>query len=315
MSKNYLSEIDERFPVRNSAAQKEAFRDYALSEAAESGFSRAAREENGGHVNLVFGDPGSARVIFTAHYDTPRRALVPNLMLVTNKFLSYGYKFGIPLIMLALAVGAAYGAKSLLGLDFALIKDRMLMLAVYMAVYFGLFFLLLLGPANRHNRNDNTSGTAAVLEIRRIRREQPGAAYILFDDEEKGKKGSKAYAADHPEIKEGTLIVNLDCVGNGDTFIFSASDGAECGPLYAEMQNAASRKGLTARFLTCHQAKMNSDHRSFDKSVGVCACRYKPFVGYFTGKIHTVRDTEADPETVRKLAEALTDFATASSSV
>ena len=31
---DYLSEIDGRFPIRNSAAQKESFRSYALSEAA-----------------------------------------------------------------------------------------------------------------------------------------------------------------------------------------------------------------------------------------------------------------------------------------
>ncbi len=307
MEKDYLSEIDERFPVRNSAEEKETFRKWALAEA--TGSLRAVREENDGHVNLIFGDPAAARVIFTAHYDTPRRGLVPNLMLVTNPVLSFGYKLGIPLVMLGIAVGAAFGAKALLGLDFELIKDRILMLAVYMAVYFGLFYLLLRGPANPHNRNDNTSGTAAVMEILRRQKEGSRIACILFDDEEKGKKGSKAYAAAHPDIKESTLIVNLDCVGNGDCAVFSVSDGAESSPLCEKLREAVSRKGLKAEFFSSRRARMNSDHKSFSRSIGVCVCSRSRLAGYYTGRIHTARDTVAEPETVLHLAETLSDFA------
>ena len=89
--KDYLSEIDGRFPVRNSAEQKASFRAYALAEA-QTGAVSAREEENEGHTNLVFGDPDTARVIFTAHYDTPRRGLLPNLMLVTNPALAWTYR-------------------------------------------------------------------------------------------------------------------------------------------------------------------------------------------------------------------------------
>ncbi len=304
--KDYLSEIDERFPVRNSAEQKAAFRAYALSEA---GSVPAREEENEGHVNLVFGDPDTARVIFTAHYDTPRRGRRPNLMLVTNPILAWTYRIGIiVLFLLAPALGAELGVKKLFDLDSALLGHRMLMLAAFMIVYFGLFYLLMMGPVNRHNRNDNTSGTATVLGLTERLGEKPGVAYILFDDEEKGKKGSKAFAKAHPAIKEGTLIVNLDCVGNGDTHIFCGSAAAEKDPLYETLKEALETSGCFARFFPAGKAGMNSDQKSFDKGVGVCTCRYKPFVGYFTDRIHTVRDTVADPETVSRLADALAVF-------
>ncbi len=305
---DYLSEIDARFPVRNSSEQKESFRSYALSEAAGLGFRRAAREDNEGHVNLVFSDPASARVIFTAHYDTPRRSLLPNLMLVNNRFLYWAYNLGVVLVMLAVSVGAAFGAKALLGLDPERLDARMLMLAVYAAVYFGLFFLVLKGPANTRNRNDNTSGTAAVLELMRTLGERPDTAFILFDDEEKGKQGSKAYAKAHPEIRDNTLIVNLDCVGNGETFVFCASRKAAEHPLFAALQAQIARSGLDARFFPAGRAQMNSDHKSFRRGVGVCACSHKPLVGYYTGRIHTSHDTVAEPETVRRLADALAAF-------
>ena len=79
--KDYLSAIDQQFPIRNNAEQKAAFRKYAL---AQAGAVPARAEENEEHTNLVFGDPAAARVIFTAHYDTPRRGLLPNLMLRTR---------------------------------------------------------------------------------------------------------------------------------------------------------------------------------------------------------------------------------------
>ena len=305
--KDYLSEIDQQFPIRNSAEQKAAFRKYAL---AQAGAVPARAEENEEHTNLVFGDPAAARVIFTAHYDTPRRGLLPNLMLVTNPILSWTYRLGtlIP-FLLAPALAAAWGVWKLLDLDWTLMSHRMLLLGVYTAVYFGLFYLMFRGPANKRNRNDNTSGTAAVLELMEALGERSGVAYILFDDEEKGKKGSKAFAKAHPEIREEALVVNLDCVGNGDTHILCGTAAAEADPLYQELQKALADRGLSHRFYPAGKASMNSDQKSFDKGVGVCACRYKPLVGYFTDRIHTARDTVADPDTVARLSEALAAFA------
>ena len=110
--------------------------------------------------------------------------------------------------------------------------------------------------------------------------EKPGVACILFDDEEKGKKGSKAFAKAHPKIKAETLIVNLDCVGNGDTHILCGTEAAEQDPLYEALQKAMTNTGLSHRFFPAGKASMNSDQKSFTKGVGVCTCQHKPFIGY-----------------------------------
>ncbi len=307
-TEDYLSGIDRAYPVRNSAEQKQAFRSYALKEAERLGFSRAAAENSEGHQNLVFGEAKTARVIFTAHYDTPRRSLLPNLMLVTNRVLYWAYQIGTALLLLPPSLGAAFAVKSLLQLDWHDLPSRLLVLAVYLGVFDALFFLILRGPANRRNRNDNTSGTACVMELMRRAGEGEGIAYILFDDEEKGKKGSRAFAGANPAVREDTLVVNLDCVGSGDTFIFSPSGEAENSPLYGKLQSAVRQAGLNARFFPAGKAHMNSDHKSFVHGVGVCACRYRPGIGYYTGRIHTSRDTVAEPENISRLADALEKF-------
>ena len=308
--KDWLNEVDRRFPVRNSKAQKEAFRHYVLEEAEKLGLSASVETQgctkpSEEHHNTVIGNPENARVVFTAHYDTPRRSLFPNLLVPMNPVLKYICAFLPVLAMLAVAIGAAMAVRTLTGLQG--FPGRLVTVSVYIAVYFGLFCLLLRGPANRHNRNDNTSGTAAVLALAERLAGVSGAAWILFDDEEKGKKGSKAYALYRPEVKTSRLVVNMDCVGNGTRFIACVTEAAMNDPLFPALSSAL--EGIGTKICPPGKASMNSDQKSFDKSVGICACDYSKILGWHTGRIHTARDTVASPENIEKLADALAAFA------
>ena len=306
--KDYLNEIDSRFPVRNSEAQKEAFRDYVLEETGKYGYfasveMQGCMKPSAQRRNIVIGSPENARAVFTAHYDTPRRAFFPNMLFPLNPVMKILCTL-LPMIpMLAVSIGAAFGLRSLLSLEG--FPGRLLTVAVYAVVYCGLFFLLMHGPANKHNRNDNTSGTAAILSLAEKLSGVPGVAFILFDDEEKGRKGSKAYAQYRPEVKENRLVINMDCVGNGDTFIAGATEAAMNDPLFPAL--AAALEGIGAK--VSEKARMNSDQKSFNKGVGICACTYQRGIGYSTGRIHTVRDTAASPENIEKLTDALAVFA------
>ena len=303
--KVYLDIIDREFTVRNSAAQKEAFRRYVLSEADKMNVP-ARVETDSKHSNIVLGDPSSARAVFTAHYDTPRRAVVPNLMLVTNKPLQILYVFSYVLPILFIALGAARGIEVLTGLTRATAAGRAVWMLTYLAVYIGLFIFLIFGPANKHNRNDNTSGTALVMELACRLGADRGAAFILFDDEEKGKLGSKAYAKAHPELKDNALVINFDCVGNGDNLLFTVPEGADALELYKRLEALANgQSALHARFLPAAKASMNSDHKSFKYGMGVCACAYKRLVGYYCGRIHTGRDTVADENNLSCISDII----------
>ena len=306
--KDFLNEIDSRFPIRNSGPQKDAFRDYVAGEADTLGYSVRVETQgaasSGAHRNIVIGNPEEAAVVFTAHYDTPRRALIPNLMLPLNPVLKWTYVL-LPIVaMLAVAIGCGYAARLLSGLQGR--SGRLVHIGVYLAVYFGLFLLLFRGPANRRNRNDNTSGTAAVLSLAERLSGDSRAAFILFDNEEKGKKGSRAYAGYRPELKRSRLVVNMDCVGNGSQFIVGAAEAAMKDPLFPSLSSALEEIG--AKVFPAREANMNSDHKNFDRGVGICACLYRKGIGYYTPRIHTGRDNVASPENIDRLTGALAAF-------
>lgn len=289
-----FSEILASFPIRNSSEQKAAFREFVLGR-----FDDAQIETLDAHNNIVIGDPDSAKAVFCAHYDTPRRSLTPNLMLPMHKWLHVLYTLTVMLpllIIVAMFMYIAYTHDYNMG-------QRLLLVLAYLVIYFSAFFLLFKGPANRNNANDNTSGTAAVLELAELYKDDSRFAFILFDDEEKGKKGSKSYAAFHPELKADTLFVNFDCVGNGETFVVAASS-RELGD-----KLAASLSGTDSNIVVSEKASMNSDHKNFTRSYGICACKAGKHGILYTPLIHTRKDTVCDENNIHKLISLVSKLA------
>jgi len=304
---NYLGEIVKRFPVRRSAKEKSNFRQWAVKQAHGMGYE-ARVEENGTkrtrHQNVVIGDPDHAAVIFTAHYDTPAISILPNIMMPRNIPLFWAYQFVVVGIMIALSIPFGLLTRALGG-------SPRLSQMVFLVVYCALLFLLLRGPANKHNVNDNTSGVAAVMALmERIPKEhREKAAFILFDNEEKGKLGSKAYAKEHLQTQFTRLMINMDCVGVGDTLLVISKKMAKRCLGYATMQSAMeAQTGRKVRFFDAFGSVCNSDQANFKCGVAICACKKAPVVGYYTPKIHTRRDTEADEENIQFLAEGLGQF-------
>ena len=209
---SYLQDITARFPVRKRDEEKEAFRKWAVAQGKTLGYSARVEElARGRHCNVVFGSAEQAQVIYTAHYDTPARLPIPNLMTPRNIPMFALYQLGIILALLLIAVIAFVGAQLLM-------RNASLSLIIALVVYYALLLLMIAGPANPNNVNANTSGVAAVMEtMARMPKEQrEKAAFILFDNEEKGRLGSRAFAAVNPKIKKQTLLINMDCVGVGE---------------------------------------------------------------------------------------------------
>ncbi|MBQ7455939.1 MAG: M28 family peptidase [Clostridia bacterium] len=298
-----IEEIVERFPIRKNEEQKQAFLRYAVARGKKLGYN-ARVEENGKHFNFVAGNPDTARVLFTAHYDTPAVMPLPNLMLPRNPLLFYLYHFVPVLLLLIISAAFAFGV-------FALTHERRLTTISFLLAYYALLLLMIMGPANKHNVNDNTSGVATVLRLMELLPEDARgkAAFALFDNEEKGMRGSKAFALRHDKVKKETLVVNLDCVGVGDHVLFIAKARACAKAEYAALsEHFSPAEGLTPHFYPAQGSVMNSDHKSFRCGVGVAACRRAPVAGYYTAHIHTRRDTEADPKNIEYLASGLCAF-------
>lgn len=281
-----LNVLLEKYQLRRTKAQKAAFLEFAREACAKRGYESHVEEHNGPMKsrNLVAGDPETAKVIFTAHYDTCARMPVPNLIFPKNMPLTFLVQLPLVLVMLALALGAGLLLWHFTG-------NEHFYTVGFLVVYFGLFALMFLGPANRHTANDNTSGTAALFIIMEMLpdEQKKKAAFIFFDNEEFGKVGSQQYAKAHPDVKKNALIVNLDCIGDGPHFLIVAPKKKDEG-LGKMLQEAFRDQGeQKAVHCSAKNTHYNSDQLSFQRGVAIAACQ-KNKLGYHVPRIHTKRD-------------------------
>ena len=299
----FLQEITQRFPIRKTEEQKDAFLKYAVARARRMGYA-ARIEEDGRHKNLVAGDPEHANVIFTAHYDTAADRLIPNPLIPRNVPLFLLCQLGIVALLFVISFLMGW-------LSFVLTRIGGLPLIVFLLTYYILLMLMILGPANRNNVNCNTSGVAAVLQLMEQLPEEhrDQAAFLLFDDGEKGKAGSRAYATRHNAIKKDTVIFNMDCVGVGEHLLIIAKNFARATYAYPLLTDSfRAEDGVTPHFYPSSGSTVNSDHQSFRRGFCAVFCKKRKIVGYYTPDVHTRRDTQASQGNIDYLTRSLLRF-------
>ena len=293
-------EILQNWQVRKSKAQKLAF------------IERMQRQIPGLHVeeggfphcrNLVLGDVETAKVVFTAHYDTCARLPFPNFISPKNLLVYIGYSLLISLPFLLLMFGL--GILLMLGLARVDRELGMLGWMLGMAVGFAaMLYVFMLGPANTHTVNDNTSGVLTLVEAIRSmsEEERKGCAFVFFDHEENGLLGSGYFASQHKKQMKNKLLVNFDCVSDGDHFLFVSSRKAK--KQYDEALRAAfpEAAGKTLYFESTRSAFYPSDQANFPLGVGVAAMRKKRGLGLYMSRIHTEKDTVLQEENIAYFA-------------
>ena len=300
---NIPMDVDRIHPVRKSKKQKQAFRDDVVQYVTNIGYECSVEKGTMGANNLVIGDPEQAKYLITAHYDTPASIGVPNFITPSN-FLFF-------LVYQVLVVGLFFLMAFLVGFAVSfLTDDRMLVFWSAYVAYFGALLLMMFGPANRHNSNDNTSGVVTVLETARSLPEnlRDKVCFVLFDLEEAGLIGSSSYRKMHKKVTDTQIVLNLDCVGDGDEIVFfptaklRKNDNAMAwlAKVYGKLgaKSIAQRKKGFAYY--------PSDQGNFPLGVGICALRRNKWIGLYMNRIHTPRDTILEETNVNILRAALT---------
>lgn len=309
-----------QFPVRKSKKQKAAFR--AAVQSYLEGLDYTVTEERGsyGSRNLIIGDPEQAKYLVTAHYDTCARLPFPNFITPCN-FLPYlGYQLFVTAFMFAAVflitlAGTVLVQLACTALGSPLADDALYVLAWALS-YAALLLVLLMmfiGPANLSNANDNTSGVVTVLEIARTlpENQRHKVCFVLFDLEEAGLIGSASYYQKHKKAARNQLVLNLDCVGDGDHLM-----------LFPTKKLKKDRKKLTSLYKACgYFGKKSlvvrekgfsfypSDQTHFPYGVGICALNKKKKTLYLS-RIHTKKDTVLDETNVNILRAAISSFIT-----
>jgi len=304
-------DVLEQFPVRKTKPQKQAFRDAVQSYAETLGYPVTVEKGSFGAKNLIIGDPEQAKYLVTAHYDTCAWLPIPNLITPCNFWF-----FSLYQLLLGFGIaGLAMGLGVLVGVTVGLLFDPELGASLggvigYLMVWV-LLALMLIGPANQNNANDNTSGVVTLLEIARTMPENQRhkVCFVLFDLEEAGLIGSESYRKTHKNASNRQLILNLDCVGDGDHILF-----------FPTKKLRKDRKKLTSLYGACGYfgsksilirekgfSVYPSDQTKFPYGVGICALRKSKF-GLYLGRIHTKKDTILEETNVNILRAALTTF-------
>lgn len=301
--------LDE-YPVRKTWKQKSAFIGYVKDYAKEQEISLSVEEE-GKRIrsrNLILGDPARARLLITAHYDTCARLPFSNFMTPDNWL--------IVILSEGLLIAAIAAAGVWMG---GLAADILRMLGVWgllctvlgilggVCVSAGLLALMFVGPANPHNANDNTSGVLCVLEAAARWKARKDVAFVLFDNEEKGLLGASAFIAAHPQPARRCLIVNLDCIGDGDTLLYTGTKRAMAHPLagriLAALEETAPQRGKKAVSGEFPKWLYPSDQMLFPRGTAFAALKGKRLL--YLDRIHTAKDTVLDERNLLCLLDVL----------
>ena len=239
-------------------------------------------------------------MVFTAHYDTCARLLMPNFIAPKSPVVSVLYSF---LTLLPAAVGVlivnlllwAFGA------------DFLTHYALSMATACLMVALNFIGPANPSNVNDNTSGVITLCEllVNLSASEKKKAAFVFFDREETGLQGSSLFKRRYRKIMKEKLLINFNCVSDGDHIMVAASKEAR--KKYGKPLDKSFSATHNKSVLQVNEEKVfyPSDHKNFPCSVAIAALHRKPFIGYYLDKIHTPRDTVLDKANIKLLCDAM----------
>jgi hypothetical protein len=306
----FTREIFASHQIRKTKKQKTAFLDYLRNFAEQRGYSFKVEKGSLGARNAVIGNPDHARVIYTAHYDTCPVLPFPNFITPKSIGIYLLYQIAILLPIFAIFFGFSFLAGLGVGTltKSGLVGEQTANLLAYLGfwvVYFGVFGLLLAGPANKHTANDNTSGVITLLSIMDQLPEEQRAhvAFVFFDLEEAGMIGSSSFAKAHPTVREKTLLVNFDCVSDGKRIL-----------LVAKKDASAEIPKLTEAFVTEEPFQVEilskgvfypSDQSRFKHGVGVASLKYSKLLKTeYMDRIHTGRDVVFEEENIAFLCKA-----------
>ncbi len=290
-----IHELLETHQIRKTKAQKAAFLQWITPFAEAHGYAVATEKGSCGAKNIILGDPDSAKVVYTAHYDTCAVMPIPNF--ITPKCLPLYLLYQVAL---TLAIFVLAGVVSLLA---GMVHPVLAPLA-YGVTLWAILLLMILGPANKHTANDNTSGVATILQMLEEMPEElrKDAAFVLFDLEEAGLFGSTAFYSKHKKAMKDKLLINFDCVSDGDYFLLCIKKKAR--KWLPQLESAFISTGDKTVELCTKGFFYPSDQSNFPCGIGVAALKKGRFGLLYMDRIHTKRDTVFQAENIVLLAHS-----------
>lgn len=296
--------------ARMSRSHKSNFRDFVVEYSKSLGYE-AKVDDCFLAKNVIVGDPKKAKIVLTAHYDTP-----PNLPFDFVKKQAVGLGVG----SLALAgLGLIFTDLALKNGSPQMIESAMNVakgiaaiptLAMAGSTGLALYSMGLLGGENKNNYDDNTSGVLTLITLMNYYKSLPPEqrdeiAFVFFDNEEKGLLGSLCHRVKHLKKCKNQQFLNFDCVGVGKNVnVFHT--GNEKSPLIENITEGfcetISRAGYT---FNVKKSTINavSDHYSFVGTGGNVTILCDDIGDDITNHIHSKKDNTLDLDRISGISE------------
>lgn len=297
---NFSQKIFDDYQIRKTKKQKNEF-----IELMQEKYPDICVEQGGfgGNRNLVLGTVDTAKVIVTAHYDTCATLPFPNFLAPKNFLISFLYQ-------LTIGVSFVFIYAIITTFLFSVIPYPFLNLFISYIIFIALLLLLFMGKPNKHTANDNTSGVISLIEMieQLSDDERKNVAFVFFDNEENGLFGSMYFKSKHKKVMKDKLLINLDCVSDGDNIMLISSKYAEkqYGDELKKCFSADDDKKIL--FESSKSTMYPSDQVLFKCNVGICALKHKKFIGYYLDKIHTKHDVNFDFRNIEIITDSLITF-------
>lgn len=299
-------EILDKYQVRKSKKQKTAFIDYIKGVCRGAGYEARVERGSFGARNIVVGNPTTAKVVYTAHYDTCPVLPMPNFITPKNFFIYLLYQLlltaVIMLLPMALLIFVVDYFLTFVGVDPSYHSE--IIYASELIFMLFIMWLIMFGPANKHTANDNTSGVTTLVNIIEDipfqMRDQ--VAFIFFDLEEVGLVGSSSYAKAHKHAMKDKLLINFDCVSDGNNMLLVLGKGARA---YKKLiENAYVPTDDLNVLIESKGVFYPSDQAAFKCGVGVASLKATKRGMLYMDRIHTKRDTVYEERNVEYLKES-----------
>lgn len=310
---NITDTILSEYQVRKSNKEKTDFIAYLKNRLGERGYDAEKDiviEEQGRGIfksrNIVVGNPKTAEVLLTAHYDTCAVLPFPNLMSPTNQVLFIGYQILLAIMLFGLAGIPAFVLGFLFSASWLTVWAFEISLLL-------LLFQVMFGYRNKHTANDNTSGVITITKILEAlpKEQRYKVCVVYFDNEEKGLFGSSFFYKKHKKSVQDKMIINMDCVGDGREILTMAKWAARKDKKYPVLvESFKSCQGAFDGAYLCKKMKFMmfaSDQAHFSKGIGVCAVNKTP-IGRLVARIHTPFDNRCREANIEYLVRALVNF-------
>jgi len=134
--------------------------------------------------------------------------------------------------------------------------------------------------------------------------------FVLFDLEEGGLLGSAAYRKKHRKASSNQVVLNLDCVGEGNEILLFPTGKLKKKTVIMDQLQAGciTKDGKSMELCRKGFSIYPSDQTNFPLGVGIASFCRSRWAGLYLAKIHTKRDVILDEKNVALLRNYLIEI-------